>query len=176
MKRIVLVLMGAMLLVVLGACGGDAEKEEVLRVHEDFHNLVEGVDERGYEAELFLNDYIFQTISDERFEEDKAEFEEYVEDLRVNLDKVEEPTTEKGKEYYGLSKDVVVAMADSLDGLLDVPPLDNEDELYEFQEVIVNKIKDLEGKTEDLESYQDELKKEDEDYKEAFKSEDTEQE
>src|SRR5699024_12606302 len=90
---------------ILAACSGDSEKDEVMSVHEDFHNLVDGAEDNVKETQTLIEEYSEGDLTGTEFKDEKTKKLDYMDELRNDLNKIEEPKEEKAVKYYDLSYD-----------------------------------------------------------------------
>lgn len=161
--------------ILLAACtGGDSqeevEKDEVLSVHEDFHELVDGAKNNVNESQDLIDELINGDINYDDFKNEKELKIEYMDELRSSLDDVEEPEEEKADEYYKVSYDLVDTVVDAVESNLDVPEdINHEEKVEKYNEKTAERQEELEKVQEDYDEYKEKLENEDSDYREAFK-------
>lgn len=163
MKKIGLLMMVGMMALFLSACG-ESEKEEIISLHDDFHDLTEDVEDEMEETEDMFNG-----VTDEsEFDDMKDEISDYISDKKSELDKIDKPKKDKAIEYYDKSKKALTGAFDMIETMVDIPDLTDEEALMEYSEDIEEKGEEVESDMQDVEDFQDELKDEDDDYKDAF--------
>jgi len=171
MKKLGILMLGIVTVMVLAACSGDSEKDEVMSVHEDFHNLVDGAEDNVKETQTLIEEYSEGDLTGTEFKDEKTKKLDYMDELRNDLNKIEEPKEEKAVKYYDLSYDLVDKVVDAVENNLDVPEnMEDEDEIEEYHERVTNELSELDQIIDEYDEYKKELQEEDKDYVEAFQN------
>src|SRR5699024_10691633 len=121
MKKVGILMLGIVTVSVVAAWSVDSEKDEVMSVHEDFHNLVDGAEDNVKETQTLIEEYSEGDLTGTEFKDEKTKKLDYMDELRNDLNKIEEPKEEKAVKYYDLSYDLVDKVVDAVENNLDVP-------------------------------------------------------
>lgn len=166
MRKVWIGLATLMLALILTACSN--EKDEMEDVNDDFSDLVDGAEEELEKAQLLVEDYANQALSEEEYEAEKEEMFGYFDGLKDDLDKIKEPKSDRAKEYYNKSYDVVDIMITLSKDVMEVPDMTDFSALEEYQTDLLTNLESLGNAIDQVTEFQDELIDEDEDYKEIF--------
>ncbi|HLQ70671.1 MAG TPA: hypothetical protein VK142_02665 [Bacillota bacterium] len=161
-----LIVVGVMALF-LSACG-ESEKEEIISLHESFHDLTDGAEEKMEEAEEVFMQYINGTIDESEFNDMKDDLNDYVSDKKDELDDIDKPKKDKAIEYYDISTKALTGAFNIIEDVMDVPDLTDEEAVMEYGQGLEEKVNEIDDDMQAVQDFQDDLKEEDDDYKDAF--------
>jgi|SRR5699024_5878626 len=172
MKKLGVMLVGILAVMVLVACSGGEEKEreKVFKVHEDFHELVDGVDTAFIDTEDAVSKYNSGEYTYEEYKEIKQEREKELEEFKKDLDGISKPKDGDALDYYDKSFNLITGVITLAETSLEVPnDLGDEVAVEGYNDSIRAERDHLDVSIEEYEELQEELKEKDEEYKKAFK-------
>jgi len=167
MKKIGLLLIVGVMALFLSACG-ESEKEEIISLHDDFHDLTEDTEDKVEEAQDVFMQYVNGEIDEDEYDEMKDDLKAYVSDKKDKMEEIDKPKKDKAIEYYDKSKKALTGAFDMIGVIMDIPDLTDEEAVMAYGEDLEEKISEVDSDMQDVEDFQDDLKEEDDDYKEAF--------
>lgn len=166
MRKVWIGIVALMLALVLTACSN--EKDEIEGVNNDFGNLVDGAEVELDKAQQLVENYANQVMSGEEYEVEKEKMFSYFDGLKKDLDKIEEPKSDRAKEYYNKSYDVVDIMISLSKDVMEVPDMTDFSALEEYQANLLTNLESLEKAIDKVTDLEEKLIGEDEEYQEIF--------